>query len=282
MSPDDDTAPDEHKRKLADTFSRAAPGYDAVPFFHAFGARLVALADIRPGARVLDVACGRGAVLFPAADAVGPQGEVVGIDLAEGMVNATAAECERRGLSQISIRCMDAEELDFPDGHFDRVLCGFGVFFFPRALAEFRRVLAPGGRLGLSTWGEDDHRWDWLDDLIRRYLPPEPEPPKADTDNPQPDFRKPEGLRAFLGQAGFVDIQVVTDAAERFYTSPAEWWGELWTHGARIVLEAIMDNRGQTGLEQFKAEAFAKMAAMRQSDGYPERQIAHFTIASRQ
>lgn len=50
---------------------------------------------------------------------------------------------------------MDAEHLDFPDATFDRVLCGFGVMFFPnqnRALGEFRRVMKPGGRVAVSTW----------------------------------------------------------------------------------------------------------------------------------
>ena len=284
MSQADAKASDERKRNIAGAFGRAAPGYDAVAFFHAFGVRLVALAAIPWAARVLDVACGRGAALFTAANAVGPRGQVVGIDHAEGMVEATAAECARRGLSHVTVRRMDAEEHDFPDDHFDRVLCGFGVFFFPhpyRALAEFRRVLAPGGRLGLSTWGQNDHRWDWLDDLIRPYLPPKPEPPKDATDDPKPDFRKPEGLRAFLSREGFADIQVVTDEDEHLYASPAQWWAELWTHGARIFLEAIIDNRGQAGLEQFRAEAFAQMATLRQPSGYPARQFAQFTIAAR-
>ena len=64
------------------------------------------------------------------------------------MVRATNEEAERRGLG-IPVRVMDAEQLDFPDAEFDRVLCGFGVMFFPhldQALAEFRRVLKPGGR----------------------------------------------------------------------------------------------------------------------------------------
>ena len=52
---------------------------------------------------------------------------------------------------------MDAEQLDFADGSFDVVLCGFGIMFFPdqnRALSEFRRVLKPGGTLAVSTWKE--------------------------------------------------------------------------------------------------------------------------------
>ena len=134
-------------------FNKAAADYDAGPgcFAH-FGRRLATVANVAPGQRVLDVASGREAVLFPSAESVGPTGEVAGIDLADEMVGATNEEAGRRGLSA-RVRVMDAEHLDFPDALFDRVLCGFGIMFFPdqpRALGEFRRVLKPGGRLGLS------------------------------------------------------------------------------------------------------------------------------------
>src|SRR5262245_30928672 len=149
---DDQTA---RKARVRTQFNNVAADYDAGPgcFAH-FGRRLVAVADIQPGQRVLDVASGRGAVLFPAAERVGRTGEVVGIDLAEEMARAANDEAARRGLP-VRVDVMDAEHPDFPAASFDRVLCGFGVMFFPNqlgALTEFRRVLKPGGRAGLSTW----------------------------------------------------------------------------------------------------------------------------------
>ena len=149
---DEAAARKEQTRAL---FDRLAPDYDAGPrcFTH-FGGRLVDVVGIAPGQRVLDVATGRGAVLFPAAERAGTAGSVVGIDLAEGMARATNAEAEHRGLSA-HVHVMDAEHLDFPDATFDHVLCGFGVMFFPdqgRALAEFRRVLRPRGQVCVSTW----------------------------------------------------------------------------------------------------------------------------------
>src|SRR5687767_3132125 len=153
---------DDERTRKAQTqalFNSLVPDYGAGPgsFAH-FGSRLVVLAGIEPGQRVLDVATGRGAVLFPAAERVGEGGEATGIDLAEGMVQATNEEAARRGLAART-RVMDAEDLDFPEAAFDRVFCGFGIMFFPnlhRALAEFRRVLKPSGRLGVSTWRVTD------------------------------------------------------------------------------------------------------------------------------
>ena len=65
------------------------------------------------------------------------------------------------------------------------------------------------------------------------------------------------------------------------FTSPAQWWSRhLWTHGARMFLETIVETRGEAALEQFKAEALTQMEAMRQPEGYPERFFAHFTVTT--
>jgi ubiquinone/menaquinone biosynthesis C-methylase UbiE len=147
-------SPETRKARTAQQFTQLAPEYDVAGCFVYYGQRLVDAAGVQPGQRVLDVASGRGAVLFPAAERAGQAGHAEGIDLAEGMVQATNADAERRSLP-VRVRQMDAESLDFPDASFDRVLCGFGIMFLPdqpRGLREFRRVLRPGGRLGVSTW----------------------------------------------------------------------------------------------------------------------------------
>src|SRR5262245_32480725 len=125
-----DTRPTEAaKRPVAALYSSVADDYarQGPPLFAHAGHRLVDLVGIRPGDRVLDVATGRGAALFPAAARAGPAGRVVGIDLAAGMVRATRADAGVRGLSQVEVRRADAEALDrsFPRAAFDRALCGF-------------------------------------------------------------------------------------------------------------------------------------------------------------
>src|SRR5688572_1381792 len=116
---------DDAEARKAETMARfnsRAADFDPQGTFAHFGQRLVAELGVEPGQRVLDVATGRGAVFFPAAERVGAAGEVVGVDLAESMVRATNEEAERRGLGT-PVRIMDAEQLDFPDAGFDRVLC---------------------------------------------------------------------------------------------------------------------------------------------------------------
>ena len=265
----------EGKHEVAGIFGRAAPTYDRVGprFFSHFGRRLVTLAQIPGGAKVLDVATGRGAVLFSAADVVGPQGFVVGIDLSEMMIQENWEEIKRLGMQNVKAHRMDAEYLEFPDESFDCVLCSFAIFFFPqldRALSEMRRVLKPNGQIAVTTWASTrDEQWKWFEELTETYLPSESEPEQ--TSDPQstskPIFNTPEGLEAILASAGFVNIRVVSESREFIYADEEEWWSTLWSHGMRADLEAIEEKTGQDGLKRFQKDAFEKVQMIKQPDG---------------
>ena len=118
--------------------------------------RLVGLARLKPGARVLEISCGTGLVTWPLAALVGSSGQVIATDISERMVERTAAEATRRGLSQVACRRMDAETIDEADASFDAVVCALGLMYVPEvatALGEVYRVLAPGGRVVAAVWG---------------------------------------------------------------------------------------------------------------------------------
>lgn len=275
---------ENRKKRLAVTFDRASATYDRVGprFFTYYGRRLVESAQLRDGARVLDIASGRGAVLFPAAERIGPAGSVTGIDLSEDMVKATADEIRARGLRNAEVRQMDAEQLQFSDASFDFVLGGFCLFFFPqlsRALSEMRRVLKPDGRIAVSTWGKEDAYWPWLDALLKAHLPPEPEPVQSTAPPSGPDFETPQGMEAILREAGFADIQVVAEAGEFIYTTEEEWWATQWSHAVRSSLEKIERDSGPEALAKFKAEAFDKLQAFKKPDGIHHVNPALFTLA---
>jgi SAM-dependent methyltransferase len=118
---------------------------------------VVALADLRPGERVLDVACGTGVVARLAAQRVGHAGKVVGLDLNPGMLAVAASATANEPTTSASLTWQEASaaKMPFPDASFDIVYCQLGLQFFPdrpAALHEIYRVLAPGGRLGLMVW----------------------------------------------------------------------------------------------------------------------------------
>src|SRR5437588_1978458 len=104
-----------HKQWVSEIFDRAAAEYGKKinSFFSYFGKRLVEQVDVPPNAHILDVATGRGAVLFPLAEAVGPLGKVVGIDISEQMLRETAKEVLERDIDWVELLCMDAEQLSF-------------------------------------------------------------------------------------------------------------------------------------------------------------------------
>jgi ubiquinone/menaquinone biosynthesis C-methylase UbiE len=262
-------SPETRKAQIGAQFSQLAPVYDFVGCFAYFGRRLVEAIGVEPGQRVLDVASGRGAVLFPAAERVGRDGHAEGIDLAEGMVQATNADAEARGIVA-RVRLMDAEHLDFPDASFDRVVCGFGIMFPPdqlQALREFRRVLRPGGRLGLSTWREGESQSLLM--VLNRLGHGQPRLPGWITE--------PDVLAALLTRAGFSDVQVVADTHRfRHADLDAYWRGAMGT-GARRGIEAL--DAEQT--VRVRAALAEHLERYRQADGYHVPATALLATASR-
>ena len=121
---------------------------------------VISASDISPDARVLDVACGTGIVARTVAPLVGSEGRVAGLDFSPAMLAVARRAAER---DELSIEWVEGSALDLPfaDGAFDLVFCQMGVQFFPdraRAAAEMHRVLAPAGRVALTTWrGLDLH-----------------------------------------------------------------------------------------------------------------------------
>ena len=123
---------------------------------------------MRAGDRVLDVGTGTGEALLAATLRSGPRGWAVGVDLAPPMLARAAASLRARGRTDARLSVMDAEHLAFTGGAFDVVLCAFALSSIPRpeqALTEVRRVLRPGGRVGVvDTAGwyfQQDPRWRW-------------------------------------------------------------------------------------------------------------------------
>ena len=145
---------DKRKESLR-IFSQTATIYDRVgpPIFSYFGQCLIDLADVDLGDEVLDVAAGRGALLFPIATKIGPTGHVTGINFSPNMVRETAKDIENRKLSHAEIHQMDAEQMSLPNESFDWVMCGFALRMFAeptRVLQGFYRVLRRAGRVALS------------------------------------------------------------------------------------------------------------------------------------
>ena len=119
--------------------------------------RMIALAGIRVGSRVLDIACGAGEPALTVAETVGPSGSVLATDFVEEMIGFARSKAKGRQLSNVEFRCVDGEAIDAPAGSFDAVTMRWGLMFMPDPLACMRRVhaaLKPGGKAVVCCWTE--------------------------------------------------------------------------------------------------------------------------------
>ena len=125
--------------------------------------KLLELAAIRPGEKIIDIACGTGLVSFKAAALTGNDGFVLGNDISDKMVEISNTLAKERNLSNIRFERMDAEELTVEDGGYDVALCALGLMYvtdYLKALKEMYRVLNKTGRVVAAVWGERD-RCGW-------------------------------------------------------------------------------------------------------------------------
>lgn len=181
--------------------------------------RVVKRARLAPGERVLDVACGTGAVASVALRETGSEGAVVGIDRSPEML-----EVARRKMPDVDWREGRAEALPFPDESFDAVLCQFGLMFFDdrdQALREMLRLLRPGGRVTLVVWDglERSPAYTALTELVEQQLGPEAGKPIRSSFA----LGDSAAMRALLEDAGFTSVAVDSVYDTACFPSLATW-----------------------------------------------------------
>ena len=262
----------EPKQTVAGLFGRAAAGYDQVGFFHQIAQRLLALAGVGQGMRVLDVACGTGAALVQAARLAGPTGLAVGVDLAEPMAAVAAGRLRRLDQGCGVVAVMDAERLGLRAGWFDVVCCASAIYLLGDQAAAVRRwkeLLRPGGTLAISEFGELDARWAWKDELLA-CLGPRLGPLGG-------GHLGPQELESLLRSTGGSTVQVQVERLDVAYADADAWWTQQWANGERRPLEQMNPRT----LAAYRAAAFAALEACREADGALHwRPEAIYTIAS--
>ncbi|MBI4938421.1 MAG: methyltransferase domain-containing protein [Nitrosomonadales bacterium] len=184
----------------------------------------IAASRLKPGAAILDVACGPGTLSLKVAHEAG---EVHGIDFSAQMLDIFRQHIERGGHRNITIRHGDAQALPYADATFDAAFSMFGLMFFPdrrKGFAEIYRTLKPGGTIAVTSWAPVDRSpaMQIMFGAIRAIKPDLPEPQKAIDTLENPDVFKQEML-----DAGFreVKIQSVTKAAFPVESIPEFWAG---------------------------------------------------------
>jgi SAM-dependent methyltransferase len=214
---------------------------------------------VPPGARILDVACGTGIVARTIARHLGPDGSVTGLDVSPAMLDVARRTAAAEGLD-VAWYEGSALDLPFADSAFDLVLCQMGMQFFPDrpcAVEEMYRVLAPGGRVVISTWRGLDQNpfYAALARSVRlRFASPALETPFSVGD--------PAEIAGLLLETGFGDVSVepVTIAAD--FARP-EQFVELQVAASAAAIPALQ------GLTTTEREAL--IAAIREDMAEPVR-----------
>jgi len=172
--------------------------------------RMLDMVNLAPGFQLLDIASGTGEPALSAAHIVGDKGSVMGIDLAEPMLEVAREKAIQQALKNIEFRVMDAENLDFPVDTFDAMTMRWGLMFMPnpdKCLASVHRVLRPQARISLACWAEPE-RNPFVGILVKtlsRYMDMPSKDPKA------PGifaFANRDYLYDTIAAAGFSDIHV--------------------------------------------------------------------------
>ncbi len=228
--------------------------------------QLLAAARTQPGERVLDVGCGTGVTTEPYAVAVGPRGQVTGVDISRPMLDAARQRIAARGLANVSLELADAQVHPFPPGSFDLLTSRMGVMFFADPVAAFRNLigaLRPGGRLCMAVWATIAENTHWripYEIAVRRLGAPAPQSPHS----PGPfAYSDRDYLRGILSAAGFADIAIEPREFHVFGETVASLAEHVAMFGAvqRLMDEKQADEETRQAIVKETETAYAAYAA---------------------
>jgi ubiquinone/menaquinone biosynthesis C-methylase UbiE len=232
---------EQAKAKAAATYDTAADHFDDEPlgFWKRIGERTVDRLALAAGANVLDVGCGTGASALPAAQAVGPNGFVVGVDLSARLLDLARTKAAMHRLRNVEFRLADMTALGVPDGCFDAVVSVFSIFFVPDMeglVRELWRMVRRGGKLAVTTWGPrifEPAYGRWLAAIQREC------PDLYSAFNPWDRITDVEAVRRLLRDGGVGDAEIIAEKGLQPLRSAEDWWIIALGSGLRWTIEQM-------------------------------------------
>ena len=201
---------------------------------------LLRVADLQPGERVLDVACGTGLITRLASERVGADGAVMGIDIAPDMIGVAKRVPAPDGAA-IQWRVADAAALPIADASVDVVLCQMGLMFMENraaAIAEMARVLVPSGRVAVNTPGRIQPLFATLERSIVDHISPD----LGGFVGAVFSMHDPEAVAALLCEGGFREVSASVATATFRLPAPAEF---LWQYINLTPMAALVQQASE-------------------------------------
>jgi len=251
---------EQHKARVTAVFNAACDDYDnaALRLFPFTADALVNTLRPHRGWKVLDVATGTGALAIALAQAVGPSGRVMGIDLSAGMLANAERNIKKMSLDNVDLFQMDAEAPEFKSNYFNAVTCSFGLFFIPdmaKALTQWSRVTRPGGTVLFSCFTENAFA-----ELAACFVE---DIEAAGVDLPEmalvSERLKDEGVcHGLLAKSGLQNIKQETVQMGYYLHDADDWWRVVWGSALRGLLERL-DESQWADFRQQHLERVSKM-----------------------
>ncbi|HEV2067435.1 MAG TPA: methyltransferase domain-containing protein [Thermomicrobiales bacterium] len=246
--------------------------------FKPWADELLARVPIRPGDRVLDIACGTGAVTRKLVPRIGPEGAVTGLDINPAMLAVARAKPAPHGAP---IRWVEGsgEDLPFDDASFDAVVCQQGLQFMPdraTAVREMRRVLRAGGTAGASMWR--DTRYQGLLGAISEAMDRHFGKPANDPFS----FGDAAIVRSLFVDAGFGDVTVEAVRRQVHFRSADELVRMAVSAAAAVIpeLAEASETRREEAIAAIREEVRDAIAAAQDGEGATFSMEAHVVTAT--
>jgi ubiquinone/menaquinone biosynthesis C-methylase UbiE len=222
--------------------------------------RLVELAKIQPGQKILDVATGTGLVAIAAAQLVDDTGSVVGFDISPGMLQQAQEKVTALSLNNIQLEEADADEREFQENEFDAVLCSSAIVYLtdiPKALRRWHYTLKAGGIIAFSCLAETSPSASVLfREVVQRHGVIIP--------NPNEILGTPDKCKQMLQEIGFEKIEITTEQFGFYLQDPEVGW----TGNAKSAFGLQEVHWSEEEWEQCKQEYFTLLNAASTEQGF--------------
>jgi ubiquinone/menaquinone biosynthesis C-methylase UbiE len=248
---------EEYKQKLLADFNFRT-NYDSGRFYIPIAQRLIEVANLQHGQKILDIATGTGIVALAAAERAGAQSKIIGIDISAGMLSNAKQKLAASGLQNVEFIEADAELINFEENSFDVILCSLAICYLtniPTALHKWHSFLKPGGKLVFNAWTEHAFTTSILfREVAARYGIYVP--------NPNALLGTPQKCKQLLSAAGFQNITIQTEQFGWYFTPDLESVQQIWEVNAKNVFGYQVQQLAPSQLQECFAEYIKEVQAL--------------------
>ncbi|MEG4321038.1 MULTISPECIES: methyltransferase domain-containing protein [unclassified Microcoleus] len=253
----------KYKQEIADLYTRRSQTYDNSDWHLQIARRLVQYGRVSSGQQVLDMATGTGHVAIAAAEIVGSEGRVVGVDISSGMLDRARSKAQELSLKNTEFLLADAEALDFRVNSCDRIFCSSAFIWMSdlhAALTHWHKFLKPGGILGIHAFADTA----FVGGVVTQKV--------AEKYGISFNMSKPTGTvekcRSLLEKAGFEDVEIKIEQDGSYITlekAKAMWAGS--SHPAPGQYPPPLSTFSTEQLAQAKAEFESEIEVLQTEQG---------------